>query len=87
MADDLLKVEIGRYTLIQETDGSLQCMVTGSHWNELDNERLLMALAQEVTNLREKIGHARECLACSGIADAYGVCLDALIILEGEDGK
>lgn len=61
MNDPRLMVTVydGKYTVIQEADGRLHALCYGEHWRDCSGDNLILALAQEVESLRERIDAMR----------------------------
>jgi len=45
----------GKYTVIMNTNGGLRALRYGDEWRDLTGDGLVLALAQEVEELREKM--------------------------------
>jgi hypothetical protein len=54
---DLLNVTVydGKYTVIQEARGGMRALRYGEEWRDLTGDGLVLALAQEVDALRERV--------------------------------
>jgi predicted HAD superfamily Cof-like phosphohydrolase len=54
---DLLRVAVcdGKYTIIQANGGGLRALRHGEEWQDLTGNGMVLALAQEVDNLREQL--------------------------------
>ncbi len=50
----------GKYTVIQETDGSLRSLRYGKEWRDCTGDGLMLALTQEVDTLRKEIVKLKE---------------------------
>lgn len=52
---DMLRVELdgGKYTVVQDEQGRLTALRNGEPWRDLVGDNLVLALAQEVENLRK----------------------------------
>lgn len=48
-------VQDGKYTVIMENDGRLHALRHGEPWRDCVGDKLILALAQEVETLREKV--------------------------------
>lgn len=85
--NNLVKVTVygGKYTFIQNKDGSCEALRYGEKWRDLSGDGLTLALAQEIENLQEKINNAKNCLVCAAIGDPFEVCESTLEILEYEE--
>jgi hypothetical protein len=46
----------GKYTVIQEPNGGLKALRYGEKWRDCTGDGLILALAQEVEELRERLG-------------------------------
>ena len=81
----LLSVTIsdGKYTVVQDNKGALTALRYKEEWRDCCGDGLILALAQEVDDLRKKVEKAKNCLVCSSIASPMEVCENMLIILEG----
>lgn len=53
--DLYVEVENGKYAVIQEKDGNLYALRYGEKWRDLCGDKLVLALAYEVAQLREKV--------------------------------
>ncbi len=49
-----VSVEDGKYTIQMDADGNLRCLRYGQEWRDLTGDKMALAFAQEVQNLREK---------------------------------
>lgn len=47
-----VSVDGGKYTVIQNADGSLKALRYGQEWQDLTGNNLVLALAQEIDRLR-----------------------------------
>ena len=57
MADRLrITLEDGKYTVIQPENGGAYALRHGLPWRECVGDNLVLCLAQEVAELREKLG-------------------------------
>lgn len=82
---DLLSVAIcgGKYTVVQDHKGALRALRYGEEWRDCVGDGLILGLAQEVEELRQKIEEAKNCLVCAAIAPALEVVENTLEILNG----
>jgi hypothetical protein len=53
-------LEDGKYTVIQNPNGSLEALRYGEKWRDCTGDKLILSLAQEVENLRNKIKDLEE---------------------------
>ena len=51
----------GKYTVIQDNKGGLKALRYGEEWRDCCGDGLILALAQEVDELRQKIEDAKNC--------------------------
>lgn len=51
--ENLLDVDIGKYRVIQSRDGSLRALRNDEEWRDCVGDNLILALAQEIENLRD----------------------------------
>lgn len=60
MSTELLRVDVadGKYTVIQESDGSLYALRNGERWSAFVGNNFVLAMAQEIQSLREKLSLA-----------------------------
>lgn len=79
-----MNVEIanGKYTVVQDNTGRVIALRYNEPWRDCSGNKLILALAQEVEFLREKIKLAENCLVCWPIADPTEVIENTLQILE-----
>lgn len=55
LPEDLLCVTVcdGKYTVIQDSSGYLRALRNGEEWRDCVGDGLILALAQEISDLRE----------------------------------
>jgi len=84
--NNLLSVTVcgGKYTVIQNRNGALRALRYGEEWRDCLGDGLVLGLAQEVAELRQKIEEAKNCLVCAAIAPAIEVVENTLEILNKE---
>ena len=82
--NDLLSVAVcdGKYTVVQDHNGYLRALRYGETWRDCVGDGLILALAQEVDDLRQKVEAAKNCLVCATIAPATEVVENTLAILD-----
>lgn len=50
-----VSLENGKYTVVQEPNGSVKALRYGEEWRDLTGDKLVLCLAQEVEALQEKV--------------------------------
>ena len=61
MADQLnVSVDWGKYTVIQDEKGHVRALRHGEEWRDCTGDGLILALAQEVEHLRERINNSKD---------------------------
>lgn len=83
----LLSVTVagGKYTVIQDERGHLKALRYGEPWRDLVGDNLVLALAQEVQELREAIAGSNKALLEAGkTIDQLNQALYGHMILGGQ---
>ena len=64
-APDLYRVTVadGKYTFVQPATGGLKCLRYGEEWRSLEGDGAVLALVQEVDNLRTTLREFRDAVA------------------------
>jgi len=63
MGEARLRVVVGEYAVEQRVDGSVRAERHGVPWRDCIGDNLVLALAQEVADLRERMAQVRAALA------------------------
>lgn len=50
-----VSVDNGKYTIIMKENGSMEALRHGETWRDLTGDGMVLALAQEIEELREKL--------------------------------
>ncbi len=61
-----LNVKVGDYTVQMDAAGRLTALRHGKPWRDCVGDNLILALAQEVEQLRTALGDAEQCISEMG---------------------
>jgi len=78
----------GKYTVIQDVKGRLRALRYGDEWRDCCGDGLILALAQEVQNLRDLIVKTVVCLKHASFEDDDSMTIECAIgILDDKENK
>lgn len=55
-----IEISDGKYTIIHDNGRDLRALRYGEEWRDLVGDNLVMAMAQEIEDLRERVENAEE---------------------------